>query len=529
MNSRRLAGILLTAVLVLTCLVGAGCGSQPGGGQGPVEQYVIADATGDWGYPSPYLRYARGPGYIRSSLIFDTLVWKDAEGFVPALAREWEYDASENAYAFRLQPDARWHDGEAFTAADVAFTIDYVKAHADPFVTLAGPTGVREAEIIDEHTIRLWLEQPCASFLNDVAGTMSILPRHIWESVDDPMTFDGPGAVIGTGPYRLIDYDKAQGSYLYEAFEGYYLGEPRVKRLVFVKTAEELAPAALRQGDVDAADIKADWAEDLRSRGLTVIQCPYGWNARLTINHRKAPLDSREFRQALAYAIDRQGLVDVTQRGHGMAGSPGMVPPDSPWYAPAMEGMYPYDPDRARQLLEGLGYQAGADGYYYRDGIPLQLEILTQTASGFKDVGQFIKGALEAVGIKVSLVVLEGKTLDARVNAWEFDLSVYGHGGLYEPSILPRTITGPGFNSARYTANQALSQLLEDQLTQMDAGARLEMVRQAQQLYAEDVPALTLYYPDYYLAHDGRVDMFYTAGGVASGIPIAINKLAFLG
>ena len=52
--------------------------------------YTIADSTGDWGYPSPYLRYSRGPGYIRSSLCFDTLVWKDADGFVTALAQDWE-------------------------------------------------------------------------------------------------------------------------------------------------------------------------------------------------------------------------------------------------------------------------------------------------------------------------------------------------------------------------------------------------------------------------------------------------------
>lgn len=529
MNTRGLAGILLTMALVLTCLTGTGCGSQTGAEQGFIEQYVIADATGDWGYPSPYLRYARGPGYIRSSLIFDTLVWKDEEGFVPALAREWECDASENAYTFRLQPNARWHDGEAFTADDVAFTIDYLKAHPDPFVTLVGPTGVGEAEVIDEHTVRLWLEQPYAPFLNDVAATMSILPRHIWESVEDPTTFDGPEAVIGTGPYRLLDYDRAQGSYLYEAFDGYYLGEPMVKRLIFVKTAEELAPVALDQGDIDSADIKADWVEDLGSKGFTIIKCPYGWNAKLTINHRKAPLDSREFRQALAYAIDRQQLVDVTQRGHAIAGSPGIMPPDSPWYNPAMDGMYPYDPDRARQLLEGLGYQAGSDGYYYQDGRALELELLTQTAYGFKDVGQFIKTALEAVGIKINLVVLEGKTLDAKANAWEFDLSVYGHGGIYEPSVLPKIITATSFNSARYTANPALTQLLEDQLTEMDPESRLDMVKQIQQLYAEDVPALTLYYPDSYWAHDGQVDMFYTAGGVGSGVPIAINKMAFLG
>jgi peptide/nickel transport system substrate-binding protein len=280
---------------------------------------------------------------------------------------------------------------------------------------------------------------------------------------------------------------------------------------------------------VHSASIKADWVEDLQSKGFTVIKCPYGWNAKLTINHKKEPLDSKEFRQALAYAIDRQALVDVTQRGYGLAGSPGMLPPDSPWYNPAMDSMYPYDPAKARQLLENQGYEPGNNGYYYKNGKRLELEILTQTSYGFKDVGQFVRDALEAVGIRINLVVLEGKTLDAKVGAWDFDLSIYGHGGIYEPSILTKVITVDSFNSARYTANPTLSQLLENQLTEMDPAARLEIVKQIQQLYAEDLPALTLYYPDWYWAHDGKVDMFYTAGGVASGIPIAINKMAFVG
>ena len=86
---------LSAIALVSSMLVGTGCGdSDDGAESASIDQYIIADATGDWGYPSPYLRYSRGPGYIRSSLIFDTLVWKDAEDFVPALAKEWEYDSS---------------------------------------------------------------------------------------------------------------------------------------------------------------------------------------------------------------------------------------------------------------------------------------------------------------------------------------------------------------------------------------------------------------------------------------------------
>jgi len=100
--------------------------------------------------------------------------------------------------------------------------------------------------------------------------------------------------------------------------------------------------------------------------------------------------------------------------------------------------------------------------------------------------------------------------------------------GLYEPSILPKIITGQGFNSARYTSNDRLNRVLEDQLHEMDLDARLQMVQEAQALYAEDIPAITLYYPDWYWAHDGTVDIYYPDEGVASGIPIPLNKAAFV-
>jgi len=110
---KRLHQILLIGFLSLT-LVSAAVLTPACAPTAPsaVVTYTISDPTGDWGYPSPYLRYSRGPGHIRMSFIFDTLVWKDASGFIPALAEDWEYIEADNAYLFRLQHGVTWHDGE---------------------------------------------------------------------------------------------------------------------------------------------------------------------------------------------------------------------------------------------------------------------------------------------------------------------------------------------------------------------------------------------------------------------------------
>jgi peptide/nickel transport system substrate-binding protein len=150
------------------------------------------------------------------------------------------------------------------------------------------------------------------------------------------------------------------------------------------------------------------------------------------------------------------------------------------------------------------------------------------TTAQFKDVGQFVVQQLAEAGIRIDFKTLEAKTVDAKVAAWDFDLSIYGHGGLYEPSVLNKVITGSGFNSARYDANETLNQLLKAQITEMDPDKRKKLIFEIQELYAEELPALTLYYPQWYWAHDGSIDLYFTKDGVASGVPIPLNRMVFV-
>lgn len=507
-------GVMLVVDLLLTF---TSCSRDSGG----VASYTIADSTGDWGYPSPYLHYARGPGYVLMSFIFETLVWKDATDFVPQLAREWEYSAVENAYVFKLRKDVQWHDGTSFTAEDVVFTFQYTKEHPYPWVD---NTIVKSVEAVDPHTVKLYLSRPYAPFLHDVAGTQPIMPMHIWEGVDKPDQFTGPVAVIGTGPYMLADYSKGHGTYLYKAFDNYYLGKPIVKEIRFVKMGAEMIPAALKGGSANAGSVPPEIVSEMKDAGLTVITAPVTWNAKMSINHRKSPLSSKKFRHALAYAIDRESLVQITQRGHAVAGSPGMVPPTSNWYNPNTP-QYRYDPAQAEYLLKQLGYTREGT-YFTKDGQELRLGLIA--TAQFKEVGQFIMKQLEAAGIRIDFKTLEEKTVDAKVDAWDFDLSIYGHGGLYEPSFLNKAITGQGFFSARYDSDEELSQLLRAQITEMDIDKRKDLVAEIQEIYAEELPALTLYYPRWYWAHDGKVNLYFTKDGIASGIPIPLNRMAFV-
>lgn len=525
----------LGVALGLLVFAFAGCGAKQTGSEnasrsGKIDVYTIADPTGDWGFPSPYAHYSRGPGYVRMSYIFDTLVWKDDQGYIPALAESWEYLKDENAYLFNLRKNVNWHDGQKFTAKDVVFTFSYTKDHPYQWVD----TGViKKAEAISDYTVKLYLSKPYAPFMEYIACTLPILPEHIWKGVQNPEQFQQKEALIGTGPFKLVDYNKAQGTYLYEACDNYYQGKPKVDRLKFVKISGEMAVSALRQKQVNAVQAPPELVKELEKEGFKVLVGSHDWVAKLIINHKKEPLASKKFRQALAYAIDRQALVDTCLRGHGLAGSPGLVPSDNPWFNPEIE-QYPYSPEKAGEILAGLGYVKKGN-YYEKNGNVLELELLVSgggigvPGAPREREGEMIKEQLEKAGIKINLRSLESKTLDSMVNEWKFDLALSGHGGLGgDPEILNKVIIGKGFNSARYQKSEDLTNLLKQQLQEMDQEKRKTLVGQIQEIYAEEMPCLCLYYPTWYWAHDGQVTLYYTKQGIASGIPIPLNKMSFV-
>lgn len=174
-----------------------------------------------------------------------------------------------------------------------------------------------------------------------------------------------------------------------------------------------------------------------------------------------------------------------------------------------------------------MGYSK--DGQYFsKDGQPLGMEMLVTATN--ERAGEMIKQQLEQAGFKVSLRSVDSKTLDSLVGEWNFDLALNSHGGMGgDPEILNRIIgEGYSFNSARYTEDQKLNDLLDQEVSEMDPAKRKELIDEVQVVYAQDLPALPLYYADSYWAHDDKVNMYYTKQGIANGIPIAQNKLSFV-
>ncbi|MGB9887817.1 MAG: ABC transporter substrate-binding protein [Moorellales bacterium] len=536
-KQKRLALTLVTGLMVLT-LLAAGCGTQPSpssetGATPATEVAELRLPGGDWGLPTPFTFYPRGPGYVHLSLIYDTLIWKDDKGVIPWLAEKWEPDARATTWTFTLRPGLKWQDGRPLTARDVAFTFRYLKEHPVEWFNLG---MIQSVEARDERTVVFTLKQPHMPFLQQVAGNVPVIPEHVWAQVADPRQEARPELVMGSGPYKLVSYDQSQGAYAYEANPDFFLGPPRVKKLLFVPAGDQVA--ALQRGDVHAADIPATLAEQFRQDPrFEVLSGPAFWVLKLQFNPDKAPFNDVRVRRALAYAIDREELVRRAVPG-GTAGakpgSPGFLPPDSSWHDPEVAGLYPPDPDKARSLLKEVGlFDRNGDGLAEdAAGKPARFTLLTQ--QNYTREAEVIKLMLREVGLECEVKALETKTLDGLIGAGQYELALTGHGGLGgDPAIISGFgVFRGGALSPGTPREAAYEELAQKLLTEPQTERRREICREMQRLYAQSLPCLPLYYPVWYFAYDPKVfsGWFFTAeGGIAVGIPMFYNKVAFVG
>lgn len=536
MPFKRLIYILLT-LLTAACLLVAGCGSQQAvAPDNKATTQTIAEIKlpgEDWGLPSPFTFYPRGPGYVHLSFIYDTLTWKDSKQVIPWLAEKWQTSPDQLTWTFNLRSGAKWQDGQPLTAKDVAFTFNYLKENVVEWFDLS---MIQNVQAQDDATVVFKLKSPYVPFLQQVAGNVPIIPGHIWSKVQDPRKDVKKEMLVGSGPYKLLSYDKGQGAYAYQANENFFLGAPKVKKLLFVPASDKVA--VLEKGDVNAGDIPASLVDKFKQNDkLKVISGPAYWVLKLQFNQQKPPFNDPKVRQALAYAINREELVKKSVPG-GLAGAkpgnPGFLPPDSTWYEAETAKLYDPDTARAKDLLKQAGMEDRDFDGIAEDQKGSKLQFTLLAPQHFSREAENIKLMLKEIGVVLDIKTLNIKAIDGMIKSGNFDLSLNGHGGLGgDPAIIM------GFGIARggvltpgTPKSPAYQELAQKLMLTPDVAQRRDICRQMQQTYARLLPCLPLYYPIWYFAYDPAAfdGWFYTAeGGMAIGIPMLYNKLAFVG
>ena len=488
---------------------------------------------------SPYTYVFGYPGYYALKFIYDSLFELDREN----IPRPWlveSYDVSEDGLTWTLvlRRDVRWHDGVPFTARDVAFTYDYFRAHRQSRFTSAIARALDRVEVVDDYTVRMYLRKPDPAFIFAPLADVPILPEHLWNDVENPRAFAG---TVGTGPYKLVEIRPGQ-AYILEGNPDYFRGKPYFDRIVMpIITDPNTLYTALRAGQIDAASqgLSPELVPQFKAiPGIEVVRGPGYALTLLQINNERYPLNLKKFRQALAYAIDPQYLVDTVLLGYGTAGTPGFFHPSSPWANPAVP-RYEGGPERAAAILEGLGFvDRDSDGFRETpEGDELTLEILVYSGRPLRiRTAEIISSWLAEAGIRAPVRALDAATVDSLV--WpEFDvrkgrdyaLAIWGWSASlqfnpWKPLPLFHSDPNVGVLNIGGYKNPEVDALIEEFYVTAGLDAVREKVFQLQELIAEDVPFIPLYFADGIYAYWPKV---HDAWVFVKGVGI-FNKLSLV-
>ena len=299
---------------------------------------------------NPFVNIFLYPAYDR---LFDL----DENGeVVPMLASEFEFNDDATVLTVTLRDDVTFHDGEPFDAETVVANIERAQTLENSTV-VPDLAAVESVTAVDPTTVEFGLSGPTASLpalLADRAGMMI-----------SPAAFENPDLdlmPVGAGPYQAVEHEP--GNVIsYEPFEGYYA--PDVQTLDRLNLFMQLDPQtrlnALQSGEIDATTLNADQIADAESAGLQVETQDLNSVFLMYLNKGSEPLANEQVRQALMHAFDREAIADTLFAGE--CDPTVQVLPSAAWGHNEDIGpdAYPYDPERARQLLAEAGYGDGFD------------------------------------------------------------------------------------------------------------------------------------------------------------------------
>jgi ABC-type transport system substrate-binding protein len=443
-------------------------------------------------------------------LLFNSLVAHDQRmNIVPDLAESWD-TPDPQTYIFHLKHGVKFHDGRAFTSADVKFTFDSLFSGAVKSAKRGLFPAVDTITAPDDSTVVFHLAEPDASFLWDMASpAVGIVPRGSGAEVaTDP---------IGTGPFRFVSM-KEDEEIVLERNRDYFGGDGggNIERVRFRVVPEEVVRALeLRKGTADIGGVNSLTPDTVlaltKQPDLIATEQPGTVIAYVAFNFDDPILAHREVRQALAYATDRRTLIQYLLRGQARAAQ-NLLPPNHWAFDPNVR-QYDYEPEEAERLLDAAGFHRGANGMRFH------LTLKTSTEESARLLGAALADEWKRVGVDLELRPLENATLLSDIGNGSFQLyTLRWIGPNNDPAMFDFVFSSKkmppyGANRGHYR-NPALDALIERQAMEMDREKRKALLWKIQNMVAEDEPYINLWYYDNVCVHRDRItDIVIPPGG----------------
>ncbi|MGW1902588.1 ABC transporter substrate-binding protein [Streptomyces hirsutus] len=425
---------------------------------------------------------------------------------VPGLATRWKPSPDKLTWTYTIRSDSKWSDGERATAEDAAWTFNTMMTDEGAATANGSFTANFEEVTAPSPTeLVIRLKKPQATM---TALDVPIVPRHVWEKVDDFSKFnnDKDLPVVGNGPFVLTGY-KPDSYVRLEANKDFWRGAPKFDELLFrYYKDQDAAVSALRKGEVsfvagspsltpaqaaslrNEKNIKVNDAPGRRFYALATNPGAKAKNGEKIGDGHPSLLDQR-VRNALFMAVDRKTVVDKVFQGHAVDGA-GYIPPRYAQYfwEPSAGQELAYDPGKAARLLDRAGFMRNGDGKRVgKDGKPLNYRILCHaTDPNDKAIGRYLEEWWGALGIGVTLNCLDNVTdpwlageYDLAFDGWsvnpdpDFVLSIHTCGAL------PATPEDTGATD-NFICDKKYDGLYAQQLAEYDPAERANIVQQMQ-------------------------------------------------
>lgn len=466
--------------------------------------------------PNPFTYAGQLPTILLNKTIFSTLVRYDEKDLqpVPDLATEWKMDEGGKSWTFKLRKDVKWHDGKPFTAADVKFTIEGIinpKVNAQ-FRSNLRP--VKSVDIIDDYTVRINTTDTFPSLDIMLAYNVVMAPKHLLEGKDLNEIPEFVQKPIGTGPFKFKEYVKGDHATVV-ANDDYFLGRPYLDSVVYKIIPDiNVIIAQLKTGELDAAAVEPQNMDALKGASNVEVLSAETPNAYyIALNASRWPFDDKKVRQALMYGLDRKLIVEKILFNQMPLATGPLAKAFGPYYNSKLQP-YPYDPEKAKKLLEEAGFKPGPDGILQKDGKKLSFELLVDKGNPTRE--QIILTAQQywkRLGCDVKVVVEEWNTFIKKGSTQPGDYDARSSWRITppDPDKESEYATKGAVNHYAYS-NPEADKLLAAGKKEMDKQKRIEAYHKFQEVVYDDVPVIWIYYPNDLIAINKRVQDFPKIG-----------------
>lgn len=474
---KKLLALFLALVMVGAVLPGCGDGSKDPGGQGnngktgePVKggEITVGIAQDLDDSLDPHQTVAAGTREVLFN-IFEGLVKPNSDGeMIPAVAEKYTLSEDGTTYTFTLREGVKFHNGQTVTAEDVVYSINRCAAVPEgqekPLV--AAFSAVKSVEALDEKTVAVTIAQRDLEFISYM--TAAIIPAD-YENQDT--------APVGTGPFKFVSRTPQQ-DFVMERFEDYW-GAPAWLDKVTYKICENADALVmnLNGGSIDlCAHLTSAQASQL-NQNFQVLEGTMNLVQAIYLNNQAKPFDNQLVRQALCYAIDRQGIMDMVADGHGTAVGSSIYPAFTKYFLPELVDKYPHDVAKAKELLAQAGYP---DGFDMTISVPNNYQPHMDTA-------EVVAEQLREAGINVTIQPVEWSTwLDTIYNGRQFQATVVGvdAANMTARAMLERFTSDYGKNFINYN-NPAYDTLFQQAINAQDEATQTDLYKQMEAMLAD--------------------------------------------